>query len=76
MKKSLTDAQFKRALNLSIACTKKKWQFSTEKKIANIIGQSQNKEETIQEIEKIVQTDDEKKVLKMLDTLKKSIVSG
>ena len=76
MKKSLTDKQFGRSLKILTLCAKKKWQPTIDRKIANIIGQSQNKEETIQEIEKIVQTDDEKKVLKMLDTLKKSIVSG
>ena len=49
--KILTDDQFGRALNLSMICTKRKWQFSTEKKIANTIARAQNKEETIQKKE-------------------------
>ena len=67
MSKSITEEQFVRALRISVACAKKKWQHSTDMAIAKIIGSSENKEEMIMKIEQIVyETKEEEKALKKM----------
>ena len=67
MDKSITEEQFVRALKILTTCAKKKWQHSTDKVIAKLIGSSENKEETIMKIEQIVyETREEEKALKKM----------
>ena len=69
MSKSLTDEQLAKSLDLLTRCAKNKWHFSIQEKIANIIAMSENKDLTITQIEKILQTENEQQVITMLDTL-------
>ena len=67
MNKLITEEQFEKALNISTKCARKKWQHSTDMIIAKVIGLSENKEETITQIEKIVdETEVEEKALSQI----------
>ena len=56
MNMSITEEQFGNALKLLTKFAKKKLQFSTDKKIAELIGKSENKDETIRILNEIAET--------------------
>ena len=69
MKTSITQQQLGKALDLLISCAKKKWHFSTQEKIANMIMKAHDKEDIISKIENIVKANCEQDALSMIDTL-------
>ncbi len=56
-KQVYTDTQLKKALNLSIECSKKKWQHSTSLKMADKIADSIDKDEMMAQIEALLKTE-------------------
>lgn len=69
IKKSLADEVFERALRISTLCRKKKWKLYTQRKIAEKVANSQNKEEMIEKIEKLVKVTTEEDMLNKLEEL-------
>ena len=67
---SITDEQFARALNLSINCSKKGWQFNTELMIARTIAKAKDKELIITKIENIIDCLDENTFVLKLQKLR------
>lgn len=67
MKKSITEKQFGRSLEILTKSCRKKWQNSTDGVIAKVIGKSQDKEKTITVIEQLMeQTNNEQDFLDKL----------
>lgn len=69
MKISITQQQLGKALDILISCAKKKWHFSTQEKIANMIMKAHDKEDIISKIENVVKENCELDALSMIDTL-------
>ncbi len=70
MTTSITEEQFIKAFKLSTTSAKKKWQFTTDRAIAQKVGKAENKDEMIAKIYALLKMEmTEAEFLKRLDAL-------
>ena len=70
MSSELSDVQFKKALELSIECARRRWHHSTDLKIADIIAASKDKDNTIKSVAKALsESSTEQEFVEMLNAL-------